>query len=568
MARSWTLESAPHLLGMQDDLLAELFSYASVPELYMLLMVSKSCCKHVEAASERRAQHHHRRPLPAPLRFGLGTDSALHRLHFLDTLLAQVNTISASDAHTVCMRPADGKAFSCGSGPEVDEHEHEELHAAVVAANQDAANQEHGDELVCLAQLGQGVMIGPNAFEARPMLGLDSVVVREVAASNKHTLILGMCGGVWSCGIRFLHADYDSSPGYVVESHRCAFGQATPTEVTVPRRIEAYNSWDADQEIVRRAHHQVRICRIAAAETHSLLLCDDGNLYSCGEGCRGQLGHGDFAHRCVPTAVQRRFFSTCTILGIGPLTMHKVCDRPCQMSAYNGFSLAVTHYGSLCSWGLGSAALGLGPTHGADLANLNSVCVPRRVSFPDGVRIKQAVAANNRTLAVTREGSLYTCGSHYDRLGHDLAPGGLSGPAFLPRLVSALAGKRVRAVAAGYGHNVVLTDEGEVFTFGDGGHLQLGHATEDGLGDDVHAPTVVKALEGLGVVEVAAGGAHTIVRLASGELRTFGSNGYGQLGQPELELLHSATPGELWLPPATPGALLHPDSIPPFPPGF
>jgi RCC1 and BTB domain-containing protein len=122
--------------------------------------------------------------------------------------------------------------------------------------------------------------------------------------------------------------------------------------------------------------------------------------------------------------------------------------------------------------------------------------------------------------------------------------------AFVPRLVAALAGKRVRAVQAGFGHNVVLTEAGEVFTFGDGGQMQLGLSDDHGDGDtdDHYVPAAVTALAGMQVEEVAAGGAHTIVRLASGELRSFGSNTSSQLGHSEDARLYSATPRVVALP--------------------
>jgi len=45
----------------------------------------------------------------------------------------------------------------------------------------------------------------------------------------------------------------------------------------------------------------------------------------------------------------------------------------------------------------------------------------------------------------------------------------------VPRLVQALAGKKVVGATAGYSHTSVWTDEGELFTFGDGNFGRLGH---------------------------------------------------------------------------------------------
>ena len=540
------------LLDLHDDLLAESFSHATPKELYNLLQASKPCCRHVQAAAKRRAERWYR-PLPESRFFCSVHENALHKLHFVELLLRlECTTISGSRAHTVCMHPTSGQVFAWGSGVEMDEDNYPHLYPAVIAAEADA----DGVYYCCLAQLGLGELIGPPTLKAEPMAGLAGVVVREVAVSDHQTLIVGACGGVWSCGIRY---GSWGSDGYEfgLES---ACGHEVYSELTVPRRIETFECETLDGEwfarVVRRTYHHVFICRIATGEDHSLLVCDAGLIYSFGEGGYGQLGHGDFESKRIPTAISTMHFmglNTCS-RGTGRRTYHDVYgDRACQVSASRAVSLAVTHNGTLCGWGIGGAALGLGPAHSSSWGLLGRVSVPTRVEFPDPVCIKQAVAANNRILAVTCNGSLYTCGYHPHRLGHgeDVHfypghPGRLPPNAYVPRLVSTFAGKRVHAVAAGHGHNVVLMESGEVFTFGDNSHLQLGLTTADGdaVSDFVCVPTAFKALEGLGVVEVAAGASHTIVRLANGELRTCGSNDHGQLGrEPDPESLYSAAPG-------------------------
>jgi len=73
-------------------------------------------------------------------------------------------------------------------------------------------------------------------------------------------------------------------------------------------------------------------------------------------------------------------------------------------------------------------------------------------------------------LVWTEVGELFTFGYGDGRLGH-----GESQPELVPRLVEALAGKKVVGAAAGGYHTAVWTEEEELFTFGYGGHGQLGH---------------------------------------------------------------------------------------------
>ena len=77
--------------------------------------------------------------------------------------------------------------------------------------------------------------------------------------------------------------------------------------------------------------------------------------------------------------------------------------------------------------------------------------------------------------------------------------------------------------------------------WGDNGYGQLGLGTHRA----VTTPTVVPGLSG--VVEVAAGGVHTLARHKNGTVLAWGSNFYGQLGLPDTTSGRAA-------PTAVPGA--------------
>ena len=76
---------------------------------------------------------------------------------------------------------------------------------------------------------------------------------------------------------------------------------------------------------------------------------------------------------------------------------------------------------------------------------------------------------------------------------------------YVPHRVEALVGKRVVQMVAGYELTAVLTRDGEVFTFGEGG--QLGHGGQD----DERVPRRVDALVGKRVVQVVGGYSHSAV---------------------------------------------------------
>lgn len=84
---------------------------------------------------------------------------------------------------------------------------------------------------------------------------------------------------------------------------------------------------------------------------------------------------------------------------------------------------------------------------------------------------------------------------------------------------------RVVQVACGLHHSVLLTDTGEVFTFGSNQQGQLG------LGDFVHRERPTKVPVSTPIVQIAAGSNHSLLLTAQGQVYTFGSNQKGQLGR-------------------------------------
>ena len=126
------------------------------------------------------------------------------------------------------------------------------------------------------------------------------------------------------------------------------------------------------------------------------------------------------------------------------------------------------------------------------------------------------------TAVCTAEGELFTFGSgDFGRLGH----GGTENEA-VPRLVEALTGKKVVGTSAGETHTAAWTEEGELFTFGNGNFGRLGH----GGAQNELVPRRVEALTGKKVVGTSAGGNHTAAWTEEGELFTFGYGYLGMLG--------------------------------------
>ena len=419
------------LLGIGDDLVAAALSFAPTDALRAARATCKACRDaHVPAAVLALKQR-------------LGAVGAVRG----------ACTVSAGHYHTLLVRAANGAALACGGGDGI------------------------GDDF---EYLGNGQERGPLVRVPAPMVGLGGVVVREVSAGGYHSLLLGACGGVWSCGAGWLGR----------------LGHGDEGALATPRRVAGL------------AH--VRAVQVAAGGFHSLVVTAAGGVYSFGDGGDAALGHGDRANQLAPRRV-------------GGLLADA---RVCQVSAGGGHSLAVDEDGMLYAWGSGAGGrLGLGEARAGDQLS------PAAVALPGGARIAQASAGNYHSLAVDRRGFLYSFGYGMYGGGH-----GDEERRWTPTRVAALEDTRVRAAAAGAFHSVVLTEASAVLTCGSGSHGQLGHGDEA----DRLVLTAVAALAGEVVAEVAAGGCHTVVRLAgSGALRAFGDNACGQLGT-------GAAPGARW----------------------
>jgi alpha-tubulin suppressor-like RCC1 family protein len=94
---------------------------------------------------------------------------------------------------------------------------------------------------------------------------------------------------------------------------------------------------------------------------------------------------------------------------------------------------------------------------------------------------------------------------------------GGEGDEAVPRLIEALNHVVVKHVAAGGYHSMVLTRDGDVFTWGWGSHGQLGHGN---TGDQL----VPKRVEGLtNVTDIAAGDYHGTAVGEGGAVYTWGT---------------------------------------------
>ena len=200
----------------------------------------------------------------------------------------------------------------------------------------------------------------------------------RISAGTDYSLALGSDGNLYSWGETVFNA-LGRNPSTTPANQ--------PGKVTMPAGVRQFT-------------------QISAGYTHSLAMGSDGNLYSWGNNTSGQLG---------------RSTSTTPANQPGKVTMPAGVKQFTQISAGNGYSLALGSDGNLYSWGDNTnGQLGRTPT------STTPANQPGKVTMPTGVTITQASAphmvSGYFSLALGSDGNLYSWGDNTSgQLGRDIS---------------------------------------------------------------------------------------------------------------------------------------------------
>ncbi|XP_056321974.1 probable E3 ubiquitin-protein ligase HERC4 [Danio aesculapii] len=158
----------------------------------------------------------------------------------------------------------------------------------------------------------------------------------------------------------------------------------------------------------------------------------------------------------------------------------------------------------------------------------------------DNRQVIQIACGDQHSMALTNDGQLFVWGENaHGQLGMRKEQAGTQSPQHL----QSLCGIPVAQISAGGNHSFVLSLSGVVFGWGSNSAGQLG------LGDttDRFVPTTVKSLNGKKTVSISCGGEHTATLSKGGTVFTFGSGGFGQLGHNSFkDEHHPRLVAELW----------------------
>ena len=274
-----------------------------------------------------------------------------------------------------------------------------------------------------------------------------------------------------------------------------------------------------------------RIVNLSAGMHHVLFVTHQGRVLSMGGGRAGQLGQGKHVEHSAKPA----------LVATGDMAASDFVE---QVSAGASHSMVITRkelgkskngqpktINKVFSFGDNSRGqLGLGCSSDSQ----KTVSVPRLVARGLGKRTKAKPFEPNRiycqklslgahhSVALADGGIVFTWGGNqYGQLGD----GGNFDIKWMPSMVTALRQQCIVDIAAGDMHTVVVTNAGDIWSWGRGSEGQLGHGT---LSHE-NMPRLLN-LGGDFFKSVTAGRFHTLCTTTSGHVRSFGKNTAGVLG--------------------------------------
>ncbi|KAJ4804786.1 Regulator of chromosome condensation (RCC1) family with FYVE zinc finger domain-containing protein [Rhynchospora pubera] len=193
--------------------------------------------------------------------------------------------------------------------------------------------------------------------------------------------------------------------------------------------------------------------------------------------------------------------------------------------------------GDIFIWGegtgegiLGGGITRMGIGNGNAMVSKMDALLPKPLEFTSRLDVQTVACGGRHAVLVTKQGEMYSWGEESGgRLGH-----GVDADVAQPKLIDSLVGTNIELVACGEYHTCAVTLSGDLYTWGDGsfnyGLLGHGNKVSHWVPKRINGP-----LEGIHVSYISCGPWHTAVVTSSGQLFTFGDGSFGALGHGDRE---------------------------------
>jgi RCC1 and BTB domain-containing protein len=314
--------------------------------------------------------------------------------------------------------------------------------------------------------------LGDTNDQHEPVLVDLPGTVKQISCGSGHTVILDRKGQVFTWG----------------RGDDGRLGHGDNGWKYVPRLVEAL------------AGKQIQ--QVTCGSYHTAAVSYTGELFTWGGGMYGKLGHGDENGHAVPKQV----------LALSSISV-------VQVACGSRHTVVLTQSLEVYSWG--DKENGVAGHNALEMEGHQYA--PRVVAGLRGVNCTQVAACGFHTAALTDTGEIFTWGEgKFGRLGH-----GCERNQPTPKMIQGpLTGKHVAQVVCGGFHTAAITNDGELYTWGGGEHGQLGH------GDKVNktVPWLVASLTKLNLVQITCGWSHTVALTEDGKVFTWGNGDHGKLG--------------------------------------
>ncbi|MBQ8379459.1 MAG: hypothetical protein IJX34_01430 [Clostridia bacterium] len=350
--------------------------------------------------------------------------------------------------------------------------------------------------------------LGKNAY-------MDIPNFVKISAGYNHSVAIDEEGKVWSWGS---NSSLQLGTGYENYSKRISSN--------TPVCVGGYNNKIGN----------VKIVDIVAGYAHTLALDSDGNLWAWGYNENGEIGItkeqlGESSYQCDPICITTLDIPDNSLYGkrikkIATNYEHSaVIDNEGKL-----YTFGYNYYGQLGN--------GFDTYNSSNLKYNKSQCLNNINTNLSNVEFVEVSTGTNHTIALDSEGKIWTWGNNqYGQLGFDYDIGNSSSRVNTPTCISEdtssnLYGIKIKQVSAGDSHSMAIDKDGRVWTWGYNYYKQLGDGTEVSTYSPICLSNMAgNKLYGKKITKVVAGNMMSMMIDEEGKIWTCGSNNYGQLGQ-------------------------------------
>lgn len=264
-----------------------------------------------------------------------------------------------------------------------------------------------------------------------------------------------------------------------------------------------------------------------------------GQLYSWGSSRDGVLGHKPPEENDDSIRVDDNGYMICPKPKVINF-FNRISVKISKMGWGAGHIVVLSHNYRVYSWGwnrLGQLGLNL------KQENINT---PQEISDLRSKNIENIFWGAGHSFALDSYGTVYSWGASADyQTGHNQNEIDIYSPKRID--FDILDGHKIKDIACGIKHTLMLTTNNEVISFGCTEYGQWGQGLSSKIeGKKVHnkKPTIIPTLEGKIIIGIYCGGAHSVWITSNQDVFSFGLNNNGQLGLGD-EVHHISFPEKL-----------------------